>query len=149
MPSRYRTHHNQAPGAGFVLVVAIFLLVVLSAMAAFMLHVSTASQSASILDLQGSRAFQAARVGIERGLWGVLQNGNSCPASTQTIALSGTLNGFVVSWNCSSTSFTESSLSTSSTARTLYQITSTARFGSAGSVDYVERQLVALTETEQ
>ncbi|WP_317205624.1 pilus assembly PilX N-terminal domain-containing protein [Janthinobacterium sp.] len=56
-------------GAGFGLVTAIFLLVVLAGMGVAMVTLSTAQQAGASLDLLGARAYQAARAGIEYGLY--------------------------------------------------------------------------------
>lgn len=56
---------------GFAIVSAIFILVVLAALGAFMVSVSTSQQIGSALDVQGVRAYQAARAGIEWGLYTV------------------------------------------------------------------------------
>jgi len=56
--------------SGVTIVSAIFILVVLAALGAFIVTVSTSQQIGSALDVQGSRAYQAARSGIE---WGVYQ----------------------------------------------------------------------------
>lgn len=63
-------------GFGFALPTAIFLLVVLAGLAAFMLSVFTSSQSAQTLDLNGARAFQAARAGLEWAAYQVLDPRN-------------------------------------------------------------------------
>ena len=55
---------------GFTIVSAIFILVVLAGLGAFIVNVSTNQQIGSALDVQGVRAYQAARAGIE---WGVYQ----------------------------------------------------------------------------
>lgn len=55
---------------GFAIVSAIFILVVLAALGAFIVNISTNQQIGSALDVQGVRAYQAARAGIE---WGVYQ----------------------------------------------------------------------------
>lgn len=55
---------------GFAIVSAIFILVVLAALGAFIVNVSTNQQIGSALDVQGVRAYQAARAGVE---WGVYQ----------------------------------------------------------------------------
>lgn len=55
---------------GFAILSAIFILVVLAALGAFILSVSSQQQIGSALDVQGARAYQAARAGIE---WGVYQ----------------------------------------------------------------------------
>lgn len=124
------------------MVTAVAILVILASVGAFMLHVSAASVSASSLDLQASRAYQAARVGIERGLYEIRQNSGTCPAGTQTLTPGGMLNGFSVAWQCDdSYTFTENG-----TAKKIVLLTSTATYGSVGSVDFVERKLVASTE---
>ncbi|MDP2823608.1 MAG: hypothetical protein Q8O52_13145 [Sulfuritalea sp.] len=55
---------------GFAIVSAIFILVVLAALGAFIVSISSSQQIGSALDVQGVRAYQAARAGIE---WGVYQ----------------------------------------------------------------------------
>ncbi|GAA5171143.1 hypothetical protein [Viridibacterium curvum] len=134
---------------GFVLPAAIFLLVVLATLGAFLVHITMASNVGAAQDIQGARAVQAARLGIATGLYAVQVSG-TCAGGT----LSGVsqLTGFKITWACSSTAFTEGG-----TARTIYQITSTActttgascpssTVSELGSSDYVERQLVVVTE---
>jgi MSHA biogenesis protein MshP len=55
---------------GFAIVSAIFILIVLAALGAFIVTISTNQQIGSALDVQGVRAYQAARAGVE---WGVFQ----------------------------------------------------------------------------
>ncbi len=67
------TPHFTPPHArphGFAIVSAIFILVVLAALGAFIVSVTTGQQIGSTLDFQGVRAYQAARAGIE---WGIYQ----------------------------------------------------------------------------
>jgi len=132
---------------GFSIVSAIFLLVVLSLLGSLMLTFSTVQHVTSAQDVQGSRAYQAARAGIEWGLYQLLQN-NSCTGSSSfapgTNALGGTLSGFTVTIACAAVGgpYDEGGVST-----TVYRITSTARSGSApGGVNYVERQMQVTTE---
>src|SRR5437899_3676273 len=75
---------RQRRSAGVGLVTAIFLLVVLAGLGGAMVALSAAQQSSSALDVEGARAYQAARAGIE---WGLYQNlrtaGRQClPASS-------------------------------------------------------------------
>ncbi|MBI4937718.1 MAG: hypothetical protein HY846_05805 [Nitrosomonadales bacterium] len=129
---------------GFSLVTAIFLLVVLAGLGAAMMTFFTAQQQSSALDVLGARAYQAARAGIEWGAYQAVQSASgvfatACqpgPASQVLPALAGTLADFSVSVSCSATSAVEA-------AATLwvYSITSTATRGTAGSADYVERQM--------
>ena len=123
---------------GFSLVAAIFLLVVMAALGAFMLTFSTAQHMSSAQDLQGARAYQAARAGIEWGAYQALRNA-SCAASTP-LTLAGTLSSFNVTVNCTSAGW--SYVEAGKTVQ-LYQLTATALQGTPGSTTYVERQMQA------
>lgn len=127
-----RTHAQR----GFAMVTAIFLLVVLAALGAAMLTFSSAQHVGSAMDVQGARAYQAARAGIEWGAYKVLINNpaNVCPPSPTMLTLSGNLADFTVSVECTATT---------SGALTAYQITSTASIGAIGSISRVERELQA------
>jgi MSHA biogenesis protein MshP len=128
-------------GRGFALVSAIFLLVVLSGLGVFIVTLSSVQNITSTQDLQGTRAYQAARAGIEWSAYQVAQN-TSC-ATASLLALPGiTLAGFSVRVQCAARTYDEGSR-----AITIYQITSSATFGVAGSTTYVERQLAAAIET--
>ena len=83
---------------GFAIASAIFLLVVLSLMAAFIVNVTTHQQSGHMADLRGTRAYQAARAGIEWGLYNHLRN-NLCVASS-SFSPSGNLAEFTVTVEC-------------------------------------------------
>lgn len=90
---------------GFALVAAIFLLTVLAALGAFIVSISTSQQMGSALDVQGERAYQAARSGIEWGVYQVTRNGASCnPSTTTSFGLpttATTLAAFTVTVQCS------------------------------------------------
>lgn len=130
--------------SGFVLPTAIFLLVVLAALAAYMVSLSRTSHISSALDIRGGSAYQAARAGIEWGAWQVVDpqalqpSPTPCPASPTLLTLTGTLAAFRVSVSCTRTDTTDGA----DTVAT-YQITSTASAGAPGEVDYVERQIQA------
>lgn len=139
---------------GFAIVSAIFLLVVLAALGAFMVTLSTVQHTSSTQDLQGARAYQAARAGIEWGAYQVLtpEHANPvgvpyvCPAAATALNnLAGSLAGFVVNVDCieaAGSPFTEGA-----NQIRVYQITSTATSGTAGSAYYVERRLSAAINT--
>lgn len=61
--------------AGVALVTAIFLLVVLAGLAVAVVSVTTAQQSSDVKDVQGLRAYQAAKAGIEWALFVALRTG--------------------------------------------------------------------------
>ncbi|BBP04004.1 hypothetical protein TPL01_16170 [Sulfuriferula plumbiphila] len=122
---------------GFAIVAAIFLVVVLAALGAFMLTFSTVQHITSAQDIQGARAYQAARTGIEWGAYQALRN-SSCTPST-SLTPGGTQAGFGVTVQCTRFGpYTEGG-----STLLMYQITSTASQGTLGSATYVERQLQA------
>ncbi len=134
--------------AGFSIVVAIFLLVVIGLLAAAIVSMQTVQQQESALDVQGARAYQAARAGIEWGLYQQLRVSPSiCSGTTSFKMPAGTsLSSFSVSVTCVQTP----SGPVSATARR--QLTAVAcNQPSAGNVcpnsgpitspDYVQRKL--------
>lgn len=85
---------------GIGLVTAIFLLVVLTALAVAMVTLFTAQQTSSALDVLGARAYLAARAGAE---WGIYRRriDNACAPSTTFAMPAGTsLSGFTVTVTC-------------------------------------------------
>ena len=103
---------------GFAIVSAIFILVVLAALGAFILSVSSSQQIGSALDLQGVRAYQAARAGIEWGLFRQLRAA-SCAGSANFVPAATTLSGFTVTVTCAATA-------DANNGPTVYSITATA-----------------------
>lgn len=87
---------------GFTAVSAIFILVVLTALGAFILSVSTGQQIGSALDVQGVRVYEAARSGVEWGLYRQLRDG-SCAASTSFTPAAPTLAAYTVTVSCTAT----------------------------------------------
>jgi MSHA biogenesis protein MshP len=141
----------------FALPTAIFLLVVLAALGAFMLMISSVQHTTSAQDVQGTRAYLAARTGVEWGGYQVMapENQNygrtsgyttpyACPG-VMTAALpnlGGTLAGFQVAVACTQSTHDEGG----DTVR-VYQITSTAALGAVGAVARVERRIQATVST--
>ncbi|TAN68825.1 MAG: hypothetical protein EPN17_08605 [Methylobacter sp.] len=123
--------------SGFSLIAAIFLLVVIAALGLFTLTISTTQQQSSAMDALGSRAYQAAKAGIEWGVYQIIKGGATCATFVQPTMPTGTqLSSFTVTVDCSSTAWTEGAASLS-----VYQLTSTAKTGVVGSAGYFERQL--------
>ena len=87
---------------GFALISAIFILVVLAALGGFIVTISTSQHIGSAADIQGARAYQAARAGVEWGVYQVLRvDTNNCPASpTNLPALAADLAVFGVTVTC-------------------------------------------------
>src|SRR5450759_1269849 len=123
--------NNRIENRGFSLISAIFLLVVIAALGTFAVTLSTIQQQSAALDVQGARAYQAARAGIEWGAYQALQN-NSCTGGTPVMP--NTLAGFSVTVTCSTVAPSEAG-----TTVNMYQIISTAKQGT--SPNYIERQM--------
>jgi len=89
---------NRRNAGGFSLVSAIFLLVILAALGVAMVSISTVQNQSSALDIQGVRAYQAARAGVEWGLYNYIRS-SSCVGSS-TVAMPAELNVFTVTVKC-------------------------------------------------
>jgi MSHA biogenesis protein MshP len=108
--------------SGFLLMAAVFLVVVVGAFIGYLATQSNVQQSTITSDIQSARALQAARAGMEWGAYQLMQGGATCAAFPSTITFPGTtLSPFTTSVTCSSVSSTEGA----STIVT-YQIVSTA-----------------------
>ena len=124
---------------GFVLPSAIFLLVVLAALAAFLVNISMTQHATSTQDVQGARAYQAARAGVEWGLYRVLNpDAGTLPACA---AGNMTIEGFNVNVQCTSSDYTEAG---PNRQIRVYQLVATASAGVFATQSYVERE-VAVT----
>ncbi|MRX11678.1 agglutinin biogenesis protein MshP [Pseudoduganella sp. FT25W] len=71
--------------AGVAIVTAIFLLVVVAGLAVAMVSLTTTQEDASAKDLQGVRAYQAARAGVEWALYKGLQSGLTPPQPSTSL----------------------------------------------------------------
>lgn len=149
---------------GFAIVSAIFIIVVLAALGAFIVSVSTSQQVGAALDIQGVRAYQAAKSGVE---WGIYQveatpaynfsygtpavavgsanpNTRACPASpTSFVPAAPTLAAFTVTVTCVATV-------DANNGPTIFRLISTACNEPTGgacpnnaptSPDYIERRI--------
>lgn len=144
--------------AGFSIVAAIFIVVVLAGLGAFIVSVSSTQNLTQALDVMNSRAAQAARTGIEWGVYQVAKapsaafatgcNGGAgyggAPAATQTLSGLAGLAGFTVAVTCHSQSYQEGG----EPAYRVYQIVATACNAAACPAaapgqGYVEHQQVA------
>lgn len=117
---------------GFALVPALFLIVVLGALAVFAVRIGAGQQQTVVMGLQAARALSAASTGVEWGAYRAL-NG-SCAASTTLALTEGALNGYSVVVTCTSKSFANGA----STANS-YVINSSATLGTYGQPGYVHR----------
>ena len=133
---------------GFALILALFLLVSLAAIGAYLLTISTGQVAAVGQDVMAANAYQAARAGIDWGAYQILRNPGGAFASgckggsaNQTLTLSGGLSGFYAQVSCQSPG---SEIEGGATVQG-YQVTVTAcnqsPCGGAVGPTYVERQL--------
>lgn len=139
------TRPEEKRQSGFAMVSAIFILVALAALGAFIATVSSTQHVGSALDVDGARAYQAARAGVE---WGVAR---ALTSNCDPISNLDTLNGMAITVTCTETKagdLVEAGL------RSLYSITSTACNqpaagacpGAAGPPNYVERRINVVVE---
>lgn len=140
---------------GFSLITAIFLLVVLAALGAFMVIFTGLQQNTVQADVLGVRAYYAARAGVEWGLYRALDPDNTiapgaagfvtCAQASGTInAMGDSLSPFTVVVNCTAT--TPDPTEAGKTLR-VFQITATACNNATCPAasppsGYVERQIV-------
>ena len=139
-------HEDSGAGArgqrGFSIVSAIFILLVLASLAAALVNVSTMQHAGAALDLQGVRAYQAARAGIEWGVYRILDPQGapsaslpSCWASPESLPLAQDLAPFAVRVTCSGPA------ATTELDRMIgvYRISASATFGMANTANRVSR----------
>jgi MSHA biogenesis protein MshP len=126
---------------GFAAIAAVFLVVALAALGAFMVAFSNTQQLTSAQDALGTRAYWAARAGLE---WGLTTGNATCnlPASATSTTL--TVDGFTVTVTCALLPITTPEAGTS---LKIVQFISTASSGPAvGAVGYIERSVSASIE---
>jgi MSHA biogenesis protein MshP len=126
--------------SGFALIPALFLIVVLGALAVVAIRVGTGQQQTVTMSLQQARALSAAQTGIEWGAYKALGGGCvasatcSCVASTTLTLTEAALNGFSVIVTCAAVTF-----STGAATNTSYVLNSAATSGLYGQPGYVRR----------
>ena len=128
---------------GFAAMAALFLIVILAAMAGFMGTFGNTLQLGSAQDVQGTRAYWAARAGLEWGVSGVANSSPvACPTTPTTLPASAANGNFAVTVDCTVSTYTESAQTVS-----LFQITAVAQNTLAvGSAAYTERSLTTAME---
>jgi MSHA biogenesis protein MshP len=127
--------------AGFSLVAAIFLMVVLAALGAFAVQVAMTQYQSATSELLMARAQAAAEAGIEYGANVALQRAVPSCLPTNTLNLTrtaGALAGFVVNVTCTATTH-QIYTGATPTTYTVYTLSATASEGAYGAQDYVSR----------
>lgn len=141
--------HSRTRQRGVVLIAAIFLMVVLSVLATYLLTISGTTQYSSLMAVLDARANSAARAGVEWAAYEVLQGGggacSAAPGTTTSFPLTEAgLNGFSVSVTCTSSAHAEGTATIN-----VYVIDSIASRGNRinggyGDSTYVQRELKAV-----
>lgn len=139
---------------GFTLVAAIFLLVVLAMLGAFMVTISSVERWTTVGAAQGARAYEAAQSGIEWGIYQVINSATrgatpGCGAASATDMTNPStfaVGLFQVNVKCQYWDIQEGGITGTSPPVTLqhyyvYSITSTASSGTYGNVDFFSRTL--------
>lgn len=129
--------------SGFTLITAIFLLVVVALLSGYIVSLRTVQQQTLVYGVQGARAMQAARAGIE---WGIFQAipGSSCAAASGNFNGSGAIGTFRINVTCvASPGHFEGAREIET-----FRLTSTAETGVYGTLDYVSRRLQATISPE-
>lgn len=115
--------------SGFTLITTLFVVVVVSSLAAYLVNISVSQHFSSALTLSALRSRHAALSGLEWVAYRVANVANSCP----TIPTSMTVEGYNVTIAaCSASDITEGA-----TAYRMFDVTVNAERGVFGDADYV------------
>ena len=133
---------------GFAAIAALVVLVLLAALGSFLLTISNTAHLTSAQDVQGSRAYWAARGGLEWALASVdasspVAPAVSPPATCPTAATPATLDGFALVVTCVDHVYSEADADVH-----IFRLTSVAStVGAAvGGLGFVERSVSASME---
>lgn len=124
---------------GFAAVAAIFLVVMLAAFGTFMVSFSNTQQLNSARDVQGSRAYWAARAGLEWAIAAIPANLALC--ANPVVAPPTPIDGFAMTLRCYQTNYTDGTAPVK-----IIRFESVASKGTVGTVGYVERSVSASME---
>lgn len=137
---------------GVSVITAVFLLLLFAGLAVYMLWITSAQNRGAAQDVQGARAYQAARSGVEWGLYKLLRDG-TCAAATSLTFAGSSLSEYTSTVSCVRTANTDELLATNPVR--VYEIVATACNRPVGGTcvgidangpDYVERQIRVSTE---
>ncbi len=129
--------HFRLTQQGFAAIAAIFLVVILAAFGAFMVSFSNTQQLNSARDVQGSRAYWAARAGLEWAIASLPAGSTACWATTPPASV----DGFGLAISCAPSSFAEGAATVH-----IFRLTAVASSGAVGSLGFVERSVSATLE---
>lgn len=121
---------------GFSIIMAIFILVVLSLLGGYMVKLSGVQHTTALNVIQGARAYQAAKASVS---WSIakISSGGNCSDVTSVSPLSFTgINGFSVTLDCNKQVVPEDGVNLN-----VYHITALSEFGVFKSASYISRNL--------
>ena len=149
--------------SGFSLVMAIFIVVIVGLLGGYMVRLSGVQHATSVYTLQGARAYQSARAGVEWAVSKITTAADNAAivakasgasthditnagmiagvivcnnlASGTPLSLSG-INGFLVSLTCTNQQFPKDI-----ETPVIYTVTSLSEYGFYSSADYVSRKI--------
>jgi Tfp pilus assembly protein PilX len=128
---------NRLPRAvrGFSLISTLFLLVVVSGLASYLVNLSVAQQYSTALTVSALRGRHAALSGLEWVAYRINNVSSSCPAVPSNL----TIEGFSVTLtNC-----TQSVVTEGPSSYNLFDVTVSAERGAFGDADYVNHAIRA------
>jgi len=141
------SQHNQQ--TGFTLISAIFLLVVVALLSSYIVTLRAVQQTTLVYGVQGARAMQAARAGIEWGIYKALPPEESdqtseCNSSNDEFKGSGAIKDFRIHVICKNlgTHFEDG------VTIIIYRLTSKAETGTYGTLDYISREFQSTISKE-
>lgn len=140
-----RTQYHVSSQRGFALVTSVFLITMLFLLSAYMVSFRVQQDAGVSLDTLGTRAYAAARSGVEWGAYNSLRN-DTCAAST-SLAFGGTLSAYTATVTCISTAFNEAGTTVNMdmiVANACNQPTGGACPNNAPGANYVERQITIM-----
>lgn len=119
---------------GFSIVMAIFILVILSLLGGYMVKLSGVQRTTALNAIQGARAYQAARSAMEWSIATTVTTDGDCSGTTDLSALT-EVNGFQITLSISAPiDFSEGVANYK-----FYRINAKSEYGSYTSADYVSR----------
>lgn len=131
--STMRPERNEA---GFGLVAAMFLIIIVALVIAAMARLAVTQNATTSLAIQQARAYQAARAGIEYGIVRVLA-GQGCASFA--------LDGFQVAVTCTPSAAVDIT-EEDRLAVQFFSITARAEHGQPGNPDYAYREITSVVE---
>lgn len=131
---------------GFGLVAAMFLIIVIAGAIAAMWRISTTQTATSSLALQQARAYQAARAGLEWGIYQFVNNASCTTPENDPIKL----DGFAIKVECPNgpgwrVTYSDIFEEVKPDIH-IQKISAAAEYSLPGSTDYIYRQLIVEVE---